>query len=288
MSRINWPLAASSWDDEETAALIEQIRLGKLTMGPAVAEMEDTFARWNGTSHAVMVNSGSSANLLMISALRHTSQSGLMLRPGDQVIVPAVSWSTTYFPLTQYDLEPVFVDVSSSTFNINVDLLKEALTEKTKAVLAVNLLGNPCHFDELKLFCAENELLLLEDNCESLGCQLGGTKGGSHGVMGTHSSYFSHHFSTMEGGYVTTDDEELYHVMLAIRSHGWTRHLPVDNKVSGRKSDSDFEESFKFVLPGYNLRPLELSAVAGLCQMKKKLISSSGSAGRTQPYLCHK
>ena len=158
--------------------------------------------------------------------------------------------------------------MDSATFNLDVDLLAEAVTEKTRAVLAVNLLGNPCHFDELKDFCRERDLLLLEDNCESLGCTLAGVKGGCHGLMGSHSSYFSHHFSTMEGGYVTTDDEELYHIMLSIRSHGWTRHLPQDNLVSGRKSDSDFDESFKFVL-SVNLRPLELSAVAGLCQMEK-------------------
>ncbi len=260
------PLATSTWDQKEYDALQSVIDSNMFSMGAKVAEFEQAFARFMGSKYCVMVNSGSSANLLAIAALFYTKENNL--KPGDEVIVPAVSWSTTYYPLHQYGLKLKFVDVCKETLNLDLDQLESAVTDKTRAIFAVNLLGNPIDYNRLQSIIAGKSILLLEDNCESMGATLNGKQAGTFGVMGTYSSFFSHHISTMEGGMVVTDDEELYHIMLSVRSHGWTRHLPQDNQVC-EKSDDPFNESFRFVLPGYNLRPLDMSGALGLTQLEK-------------------
>lgn len=243
------------------------IASGMFTMGAKVAEFEQQFAQYVGAKYCVMVNSGSSANLLMIAAMRYRKEGAL--QPGDEVIVPAVSWSTTYFPLYQYGLHLRFVDIDHDSLNYDLDQLAHAVTDKTKAIMAVNLLGNPNNFDAIAQIIGDRSIVLLEDNCESMGAEFGARQAGTHGLMGTFSAFFSHHISTMEGGMVVTDDEELHHIMLAVRAHGWTRNLPKHNRVCGTKSDDPFVESFRFVLPGYNLRPLELSGAIGTVQLKK-------------------
>jgi CDP-6-deoxy-D-xylo-4-hexulose-3-dehydrase len=162
-----------------------------------------------------------------------------------------------------------FVDIDRETLNINLDKLGNAISDKTKLILAVNLLGNPNEFDVIKNLISGKNITLLEDNCESLGATFSEKHTGTFGLMGTFSSFFSHHISTMEGGCILTDDEEIYHILLCIRAHGWTRNLPKTNLVSGIKSDDPFLESFKFVLPGYNVRPLEMSGAIGIEQLKK-------------------
>lgn len=263
----NYPLASSSWGQEELQAIQDVIDSDMYSMGKRVAEFERESASFFGSTYSVMVNSGSSANLLMIASLFFTKAP--KLQRGDEVIVPAVSWSTTYFPLQQYGLHVKFVDIDPDTLNIDLMKLKDAVSEKTKAILLVNLLGNPNDFDVVKDIIGERDILLLEDNCESMGAKYKGVYTGTIGVIGTFSTFFSHHISTMEGGFILTDDEELYQVMLALRAHGWTRNLPSENQLTGRKSEDAFEESFKFVLPGYNLRPLEMSGAIGLEQLKK-------------------
>lgn len=267
MSRF--PLATSSWDQAEYAALQRVIDSGQFSMGPEVAAFEAAFARHVGSRFAVMVNSGSSANLAMVAALRHTTNPRLRLEPGDQVIVPAVSWSTTYFPLHQYGLHLKFVDIDPLTLNYDLQALADAIDGRTRAIMAVNLLGNPNDFAAIARIVADRDIVLIEDNCESMGAILDGRQTGTFGTMGSFSCFFSHHISTMEGGLVVTDDEELYHILLCLRAHGWTRNLPVVNRVTGTKGDDPFEESFRFVLPGYNLRPLEMSGAVGLAQLEK-------------------
>lgn len=264
-----FPLAASSWGAEEQAAMLAVIASGQFTMGERVAQFEREFAAYNGSRFAVMVNSGSSANLLMVAALFHTKNPKLKLQRGDEVIVPAVSWSTTYHPLHQYGLKLKFVDIDLETLNFDLKALAGAIGPKTRAIFAVNLLGNPNDFDAIAQLTAGRDIVLFEDNCEAMGARFGGRMAGGFGVMGSHSSFFSHHISTMEGGLVVTDDEELHHILLCLRAHGWTRNLPKDNLVCGTKSDDPFEESFRFVLPGYNLRPLELSGALGTEQLKR-------------------
>ena len=264
---IKYPLASSTWGDEEINAIHDVIETGMYSMGEFVSSYEQDFANYFGSKYAVMVSSGSTANLLMIAALFFRKESPL--KKGDEVIVPSVSWSTTYFPLQQYGLKVKFVDIDQDTLNLDIEKLKLAVTDNTRVILAVNLLGNPCEFDAINDICQGRDILLLEDNCESMGAKLNDKYTGTFGLMGTFSSFFSHHIATMEGGCVITDDEELYHILLCIRAHGWTRNLPKNNLVTGTKSDDPFEESFKFVLPGYNVRPLEMSGAIGIQQLKK-------------------
>jgi CDP-4-dehydro-6-deoxyglucose reductase, E1 len=264
-----FPLATNSWGAEEKAAMHRVIDSGMYTMGANVLAFEADFSRYVGSNHCVMVNSGSSANLLMVAALFYTKNPKLRLKRGDEVIVPAVSWSTTYTPLYQYGLKIKFVDIDLHTLNYDLDQLVQAVNDKTRAIMAVNLLGNPNDFGRISQIIGDRNIVLLEDNCESLGATFQGKQAGTFGVMGTFSSFFSHHISTMEGGLIVTDDEELYHILLSLRAHGWTRNLPDINHVCSVKSEDPFEESFRFVLPGYNVRPLELEGALGVEQVKR-------------------
>jgi CDP-6-deoxy-D-xylo-4-hexulose-3-dehydrase len=277
-----YPLATATWDDAEYEAMHAVIRSGMFSMGNRVAEFEKLFAEYIGSRHCVMVNSGSSANLLMIAALFYTKNPVLRLRRGDEVIVPAVSWSTTYYPLYQYGLRIKFVDIDLQTLNVDLKGLEAAIGDKTRAILAVNLLGNPNDFAAIRRIIGGRNILLLEDNCESMGAEFAGSKAGTFGVMGTFSSFFSHHISTMEGGMIVTNDDELHHILLCLRAHGWTRNLPKLNRVCSTKSDDPFEESFRFVLPGYNVRPLELEGALGVEQLKKlpALVNARRENGR--------
>jgi CDP-6-deoxy-D-xylo-4-hexulose-3-dehydrase len=235
-------------------------------MGKEVQAYENQFAEYVGAKYAVMTNSGSSANLVMLAAAKYVKNS--ILNDGDSVIVPAVSWSTTYYPVHQLGLSLNFVDIDIETLNIDINQVIAAINNKTKAILVVNLLGNPANLVELQKIADEHGLLLLEDNCESLGASLEGKQAGTFGFAGTYSSFFSHHISTMEGGITTTDDLALYESMKSLRAHGWTRDLPETNHVYN-KTGNEWDDLFRFVLPGYNLRPLELEGALGQEQLKK-------------------
>jgi len=263
---IKYPLASSTWDEKEIEAINGVIAKDMYTMGEGVKQFEVDFSNFVNSKYAVMVNSGSSANLIAVAAMFYTKNP--KLKRGDEVIVPAVSWSTTYYPLYQYGLKLKFVDVDLHTLNFDLEQLKLAVSDNTKMILAVNLLGNPNNFDVVKEIIGSRDIILMEDNCESMGAEFKGKQTGTFGLVGTFSTFFSHHMATMEGGLIVTDDEELYHVMVCLRAHGWTRHLPKENKISN-KSDNWFEESFRFLLPGYNVRPVEMSGVIGVEQLKK-------------------
>lgn len=265
--KFKHPLSTSSWDNEEIIALRNVISNGQFTMGKEVKKFEKNFANFFKSKYAVMVNSGSSANLLMIASLFYTKKNPL--KKGDEVIVPAVSWSTSYFPLFQYGLKIKFVDIDLYTLNYDLKSLKKAISNKTKLILAVNLLGNPNNFDEINHMVEKKNIQIVEDNCESMGAKFDNKMTGTFGRLGTFSTFFSHHMSTMEGGLVITDDEELYHILLCLRAHGWTRDLPKKNKLKVNISNDKFKESFRFILPGYNLRPLEMSGAIGSEQLKK-------------------
>ena len=266
---FKYPLATATWDQKEIDAMHKVIESGNFTMGEKVDLFERNFSKYIGSQHAVMVNSGSSANLLMIAALFYTKNPKLKLKRGDEVIVPAVSWSTTYYPLYQYGLKIKFVDIDIETLNYDLVQLESAISNKTRVVLAVNLLGNPNDFDFINKIIQDKNIILLEDNCESMGATFNKKKTGTFGVMGTFSSFYSHHISTMEGGTIVTNDEELHQILISLRSHGWTRDLPVKNLICDDKSEDLLEESFRFVLPGYNVRPLELEGALGVEQVKK-------------------
>ncbi len=261
---MQFKLCDDPWGEEELNAIRRVMDSGMYTMGQNVRAYEEQFAHKFGTKHTVMVSSGSTANLLAIASLVYSRR----LPRGAEVIVPAVSWSTTYAPLEQYGMKLVFVDIDKDTLNMDVQALRNAITEKTKMVFLVNLLGNPNYFDEVFEICQQKSIIVIEDNCESLGAEYKGKKLGTLGLIGTFSTFYSHHLCTMEGGVVVTDDQELYEYMLAIRAHGWTRNLPEDSSIYHKKDDP-FYESFNFIVPGYNLRPLEMEGAIGLEQLKK-------------------
>lgn len=261
---MEYKLSDDTWSAEEIDAIERVIKSNRFTMGEEVIEYEAQFAAKVGSKYAVMSNSGSSANLIAIAALVYSGK----LTSGDEIIVPAVSWSTTYFPLFQYNLKLRFVDIDRNTLNIDISKLEMAITAKTKAIFAVNLLGNPNNYEMIKEICNKNNLLLLEDNCEALGGCYKKKQLGTFGLLGTFSTYYSHHLCTIEGGMTVTDNKELYHYMLCIRSHGWTRNLPADSSIY-TKSNDEFYESFNFILPGYNLRPIEFEAAIGKAQLSK-------------------
>ncbi len=259
-----YSLSDDTWGQEELQAAHRVIDSRHFTMGTNVSEYEKAFADHFGARYAVMSNSGSSANLLAAAALVYAGR----LKKGDEVLVTAVSWSTTYFPLAQMGLKLRFVDIDPGTLNVDLEELEKAVTPATRAVMAVNLLGNPNDYGRLCGICRRYGLILIEDNCESMGASLDGRYTGTFGCIGTYSTYYSHHLCTMEGGMSLTDDEELCHYMLSIRSHGWTRHLPAGSSVYTKMGDP-FYESFNFIMPGFNVRPLEIEAAAGLEQLKK-------------------
>lgn len=261
-----YPLATTTWDSAETEAMYNVIESGNFTMGERVKEFETGFADRFGVNFSVMSNSGSSANLLALAAIKYSS-----LNPGstkDEVIVPAVSWSTTFYPVTQMGFKLKFVDVDIHTLNANVADIERQIGPNTAGILVVNLLGNPSQLKEIRELANAHELFMIEDNCESMGAKYEGKYAGTFGDIGTFSSFFSHHISTMEGGLSVTDSLELSQVMTSLRAHGWTRELPTNNFVHDKIGD-DFEDLYRFVLPGYNLRPLELEAAIGSKQLSK-------------------
>jgi len=281
---IKYPLSDDTWGQEEIDAINEVVASRRFTMGAKTKEFEEKFANYFGSKYAVMVNSGSSANLIAIAALIFSGR----LNRGDEIIVPAVSWSTTYYPLYQYGLKLIFVDIDLNTLNIDKQQIESAITPKTKAIFTVNLLGNPNEYDEIINICDKHGLILIEDNCEAMGAKYNNKFTGTFGIIGTFSTFYSHHICTMEGGIAITDDEELYHYMLSLRAHGWTRDIPHSSKIY-QKSPSEFYESYNFILPGYNVRPLEIEAAVGIEQLKKleRFVSIRRQNAEYFRELCH-
>ena len=262
-----YELATSSWGKNELLAMDEVIKSGNFTMGSQVSAFEREFAAYFGKKVGVMVNSGSSANLVRIAALFFKQKNPL--QRGDEVIVPVVSWGTTYHTLQQYGLRLKFVDISLDTLNTPAETVRKAITTSTKLILAVSILGNPAEVDKMRAIADEHSLYFMEDNCESADAELpNGQKTGTFGLLNTFSFFFSHHLATMEGGIVLTDDLELCHLMRCLRAHGWTRDLPEDSPVLEHFGQDKFE-AYRFILPGYNLRPTELSGAIGRQQLKR-------------------
>ncbi|MCK5871417.1 MAG: DegT/DnrJ/EryC1/StrS family aminotransferase [Methylococcales bacterium] len=263
---MSYELAYSTFGDKEKQAMHAVIESDMFSMGKNVKEFEQQFASFFGKKYAVMVNSGSSANLIAVAALFHRAENAL--KAGDEVIVPCISWATTFYPLHQYGLKLKFVDINLKTLNYDIDELKKAISPNTKMIVTVSVLGNPCHFDEIISLCEQHKLILFDDNCESMGAKYNGKYTGTSGLVNTFSTFFSHHISTMEGGLVVTDDYEIYCLAKSLRNHGWTRDQDEGSPIYEKKDD-DFFEAYRFILPGYNVRPGELQGALGLTQIKK-------------------
>ena len=257
-----YPLAFSTWGKEEIEAIQRVIDTDMYTMGKHVKQFEKEFADTFGSPHAVMVNSGSSANLLMLSLLKWKYK-----LKGD-IIVPVVGWATTYFPVSQNGFKLNFVDVNPNTWNIDVDKIESAITPETCAIMPVNLLGNSCDYTKLIEICEKHNLLLIEDNCESMGAKHGDAYTGTIGLAGSFSFFFSHHIQTMEGGMVLCKHKDDADYMRSLRAHGWVRDLPDDSQLY-KKTGNAFNDNFIFATPGYNVRPLEMSGAIGTEQLKK-------------------
>ena len=263
---MRFELSSSTWNEEERQAIMDVMSSNMFTMGKKVAEFEDKFSKHFGMKYAVMANSGSSANLIALASLFYRRENPL--RRGDEVIVPCISWATTFHPLQQYGLKLKFVDIDLHTLNMDVKELQKAITKQIRMVVAVSILGNPCQFDEITRLCRENDLILFEDNCESMGARFNGKYTGTFGLVNTFSTFFSHQISTMEGGLVLTDDKEIYNLLKSIRNHGWTRGQDEDSCIF-EKRDDDFFEAYRFILPGYNVRPGEIHGAIGSKQLDK-------------------
>lgn len=254
-------LSHPTFGADEVIEAMDSLLSTQVTMGDKVAEFERKWSDYVGSSHAHMVNSGSSANLLALKALE-----GEVIEPGDEVIVPAVAWSTSLFPILDANATPVLVDVDPGTYTIDVDSFADAITDRTAAVLLVHLLGNPCEMEPILDICEREEIAIVEDCCEAHGAKYDGRPVGTFGDLGTFSYFFSHHISTIEGGMVVTDDQELSKRVRTGRAHGWVREVDDHDAL---KNYSDIDSRFLFVDQGYNVRPTEIQGAFGIHQIPK-------------------
>jgi CDP-6-deoxy-D-xylo-4-hexulose-3-dehydrase len=262
-------LAQDTLDDGDISQLIQWLG-GKprLTKGPRTIEFEASFAELVGARFGVFVNSGSSANLLVASAMMQLG--GLR---NNRVVCPAVSWVTTVTPFIQLGFDVALVEADSEDLGVDIEALERLFIDFDPAVLViVHVLGHPNKMAQILELCRRYDVRLVEDACEALGTTtLGGDWLGTLGECGTFSFYFGHHISTIEGGMVVTDDEELYELMLSIRSHGWSRDLSIDTqeRLRGEWQVDDFSNFYTFYFEGFNLRPTDLSAQLGMTQLPK-------------------
>lgn len=239
----------------------------RLTKGDLTIELEKLWSDWLGVKYSVYVNSGSSANLAAIYALLLSGK----LR-NNKIIVPAVSWVTTISPAIQLGMEPILCDCNKDNLGLDLDNLKRIIEEeKPASLILVHALGFSNDMDEIVALCKEHDIKIIEDTCESIGSMYDDEKLGSIGDLGTFSFYFGHHVSTIEGGMVSTNDEDLYHLLLSVRSHGWDRDLPETKKreLRDKYQVSDFRALYTFYYPGFNLRSTDLQAFIGKLQMDK-------------------
>lgn len=265
------PLYENTIIAEEKQAIYNVVESGQMSFGPRCIEFEDVFAKKLGSRNAVFVNSGSSANLLAFFALANPLVSlpngQRRLTPGSEVIVPAVTWSTTIWPIIQAGAVPVLVDSDPQTLQMKPSSVAAAVSSKTVGICPVHVLGNSCDMDALGEIADQHKLWMMEDTCESLGGKWGQKFLGTMGVAGTYSFFFSHHITTIEGGMIVTDNDDFAEMLRSMRAHGWTRHLKNKDKVEAQYPD--FDPRFLFINTGFNVRPTEINAAIGLIQIEK-------------------
>ena len=261
------PLAIPPYSWEEIYESLESLLSMETTMSKKVMLFEKKFAFYIGVKYALMVNSGSSANLLALSILSNPLLKKKRIRKGDEIITPAVTWATTVYPIVNIGAKPVFVDVDLKTRNIMPSEIEKAITKKTKAIMPVHLLGYPCDMKKILKLAHNYDLYTIEDACEAHGSEYFGKKVGSFGNLATFSFFASHHITTMEGGMVVTNNPQLYEIGKSLRAFGWIRDLK-DRKLYSKKF-SHIDPRFLFVNTGYNMRPTEIQGAFGIHQIKK-------------------
>ncbi len=250
-------LTPDSFSSEDIIAGAKTLLKKQITMSVLTKKFEKEFAKYVGAKYALMVNSGSSANLLSLFALINPMKNN-NLKPGDECLIPALCWSTSLWPIVQSGLKPKFVDIDKQTLNISIEQIKKKITKKTKAIVAVHVLGNSTNMDELQKIIKKRKIYLIEDTCESLGSKYKNKYLGTFGDFGTYSFYYSHQITSGEGGMIVCNDKKNYEIIHSLRAHGWDRGL---KKNSSKK--------FNFINSGFNLRPNEISAAIAYSQLKR-------------------
>lgn len=264
--RYRFPLMGHAFEVRDIIAATDALLSGRLTSAERVREFERRFAQLVGAPYAVMLNSGSSANLLAVAASCNPVR-GERLKRGDEVLVPAVCWSTSVAPLLQFGLVPVLVDVDPETLNMSIADARRRLTSRTRAIMAVHILGNSCPMHELLELASERNLLLIEDTCESLSSRAKGKALGTFGAFGTFSFYYSHHITSGEGGMIVCRDQADYELLKCLRAHGWSRELSDRGRLD--ETHPDVDPRFLFVNAGFNMRPVEMQAAIALQQLER-------------------
>jgi CDP-6-deoxy-D-xylo-4-hexulose-3-dehydrase len=266
-SKYNYPLLSNTLSKEDINAAKKVLDSRMITMSKKTHDFEKRFAKYLGVKFALMVNSGSSANLLAISLLVNPQRKKKLLQ-GDEVLIPVVCWSTSLWPIVQNNLKPVFVDIDLKNLNLDLEKLSQSLTSKTKAIMCVHVLGLSADMDFIVNFAKKNNLIIIEDTCESLGSKFNNKLLGSFGTVGTFSFYYSHQITSGEGGMIVCNSKEDYEILYALRAHGWSR-CPT-NKKKIEKKYPELDSRFIFINSGYNLRPTDIQAAIGLSQFRKK------------------
>jgi CDP-6-deoxy-D-xylo-4-hexulose-3-dehydrase len=259
-------IADPTYGFAEVNEALDSLLSSWVTMGKKVNKFENKFARYIGSKYGVMVNSGSSANLLALSVLTNHKFSK-RIKPGSEVLTPAITWATTIFPIVNVNLVPSIIDVDLESFNLDVDKLRKSITKKTKAIMPVHLLGNPTNMKEVIDVAKEYNLFVIEDSCEAHGAKFRNRKVGSFGDISTFSFYLSHHISTMEGGMLLTNNEEIFEIAKTMRIFGSIRDNK--NKKQIAKKYPGLDPRFLFDSVGYNFRPTEIQGAFGIHQIKK-------------------
>mgnify|MGYP003648611076 FL=1 len=256
-------------NNSDIDSLIEWLKTyPRLTKGPLTLELEDKWSNWLGTENSVFCNSGSSANLLMLWALVEAGR----IQANSKVVVPAVAWATDLAPVIQLGMTPILCDINLRDLSVDLcDLETIFIESKPEVLLLVSVLGLVPEMDKIKALCDEYNVILLEDTCESMGSEYRGKKLGTFGLMSSFSTYFGHHISTIEGGFVSTDDAELYEVLKSIRSHGWDRDASkgYSDELKSKWKTSNFDALYTFYHSGFNLRSTDLQAFIGIGQVDK-------------------
>jgi len=260
-----FPLKDSSLRNKDLVEGIKVILSKKLTMSNITLKFENMFKRKIKTNHASMVNSGSSANLLALQCLINPYRKKRLF-PGDEVLVPALCWSTSFWPIIQSGLKPIFVDVDVSTFNISIKDLLSKINKKTKALMLVHVLGNSTDMTKLSKIIKKHKLILIEDTCESLGSTYKNKYLGTFGDFSTFSFYYSHQISSVEGGMICCKDKNDSDIIKALRSHGWSKEQ--SNQKQIEKKFSNINKKFLFINSGFNVRPTDIQSAIAISQFK--------------------
>ena len=263
---LKYPLLSNAFSSNDINEGIKVLRSKRITMSKITYKFEKFFAKKMGAKYAVMTNSGSSANLLAISCLTNPLSKN-KIQASSEVIIPAICWSTSLWPIIQNNLKPVFVDVELGTFNIDIESIEKKITKKTKAIMLVHVLGTSTNMTKLMQIAKKYKIDIIEDTCESLGAKYNNKQLGTFGRFGTYSFYYSHQITSGEGGMILCNDSKDYNVLKSLRSHGWSRDTNLHTNF--KKKFNNLDERFLFIGPGYNVRPTEIQSAIALNQFKR-------------------